>query len=118
MSIRQLTTTTLVAFTLVAFTLVGCGTTMGAAPPPGGVYNKTRGVTANTNVEASDGPRPGSKKGKACAQGVLGLAAWGDMSLEKAKADAGITKVDTLDFEAFDILGVVYSKHCTVITGE
>ena len=71
-----------------------------------------------TEIEASDGVRPGPKQGKACASGVLGLAAWGDMSLDSAKKAAGITRVDTLDFSSMRILFGVYVKNCTIITGE
>ena len=55
--------------------------------------------------------------GEACTSGVLGVAAWGDMSLDAAKKAGGITTVDTIDYKVMEILGVVYAKHCTVITG-
>jgi hypothetical protein len=94
-------------------TSAGCG-----LPPFGVFYTGTKGVQRGTVIEASDGVRPGPKQGKACASGVLGLAAWGDMSLDSAKKAAGITRVDTLDFSSMRILFGVYVKNCTIITGE
>lgn len=101
----------------IALSLTGCGAMAGYAPPAGGLYNGAAGVGPYTQVVASDGERPGAKRGEACTSGVLGIAAWGDMSLDAAKKAGSITTVDTIDYKAMDILGVVYSKHCTVITG-
>ena len=98
-------------------TLSGCAI-MGSAPPPGVLYTGAKGVGPATSAVVTDGVRPGPKSGKACAMGVLGLASWGDMSLEQAKKNAGITRVDTVDYETMSILGVVYAKNCTMVTGE
>ncbi|MCA9709200.1 MAG: TRL-like family protein [Myxococcales bacterium] len=106
------------ATALTALFLTGCAAAMpGNAPPPGVIFNGAAGVGPNTRVEASDGERPGPKRGEACTSGVLGLAAWGDMSLDAAKKAGSITTVDTIDYKVMEILGVVYAKHCTVITG-
>jgi TRL-like protein family len=99
-------------------TLAGCAGAMGYQPPVGGVYAGAKGINPMTQAEVSDGVRPGPKTGQACTQGVLALASWGDMSLEAAKKNGGITRVDTLDYKTMDILGVIYQKHCTIITGE
>ena len=106
---KNLALTTLASLALTA----GCG-----VPPFGVFYTGTKGVHKGTVVEASDGVRPGPRQGKACASGVLGLAAWGDMSLDAAKKAGGITRVDTLDFSSQRILFGVYVKNCTIITGE
>lgn len=100
-----------------ALALSGCAGAMGHMPPVGGIYAGARGVNPNTRVESSDGARPGPKRGEACAMGVLGVASWGDMSLETAKKNAGITYVATLDYRTMDILGIIFQKHCTIITG-
>jgi hypothetical protein len=107
-----------IAAIVSTFALSGCAGTLGHMPPVGGIYAGARGVTPNTQVEASDGGRPGPKSGEACTLGVLGVASWGDMSLEKAKKEAGIQKVGTLDYRTMDILGVIFQKHCTIVTGE
>jgi hypothetical protein len=90
---------------------------MGHNPPVGGIYAGAKGVSPATVAEVSEGARPGPLTGQSCAMGVLGLASWGDMSVAKAKEDGGIKQVDTLDYKTMDILGVVFQKHCTIITG-
>jgi hypothetical protein len=105
--------------TLAATTIGILALTAGCGLPPFGVfYTGTKGVQKGTEAEVSDGVRPGPKQGKSCASGVLGLAAWGDMSLDSAKKAGGITRVDTLDFSSMRILFGVYVKNCTIITGE
>ena len=100
------------------FSLAGCAGQLGYMPPVGGFYAGAKGIAPNTKVELEDAARPGPKTGQACAQGVLGVASWGDMSLDGAKKAGGITRVDTLDYKTMDIIGFVYQKHCTIITGE
>jgi len=101
----------------MAITVGGCAGAMGHNPPVGGLYAGAKGVSPSTVAEITDGSRPGPLQGQSCAMGVLGLASWGDMSVAKAKQDGGITQVDTLDYKTMDILGVVFQKHCTIITG-
>ncbi len=59
----------------------------------------------------------GSKVGMACASSILGLVGTGDNSLRAAAAKAGVTKIATVDREVKNILSV-YSKRCTIVTGE
>ncbi len=103
---------------LFALTLSGCAGMTGSAPPSGIFYTGVKGVGPSTQATVTDGQRPGPKQGKSCATGVLGLAAWGDMSLDAAKKAGGITRVDTVDYSAMGILGVAYTKNCTIITGD
>lgn len=58
----------------------------------------------------------GTKEGRSCATNILGLYARGDMSVETAKKLGGITKVATVDLDIKH--SVVFSKVCTVVTGE
>ncbi len=104
--------------TLLLVPAAGCAGQLGHMPPVGGLYAGAKGMAPNSVAEVSDGARPGPKSGESCAMGVLGLASWGDMSLAAAKKSAGISKVDTLDYKTMDILGVVYQKHCLLVTGE
>lgn len=97
--------------------LAGCAGALGYQPPVGGVYAGAKGINPSTQLNVNEAARPGPKTGEACASGVLGLASWGDMSLDAAKKNGGITSVDTLDYKTMDILGVIYQKHCTIITG-
>jgi hypothetical protein len=86
-------------------------------PPIGVIYTDASGINPSTLVEASDGDRAGSKSGTACATGFLGVFSTGDMSLETAKKNAGITRVDTLDYQTKTILLGLYAHNCTVVTG-
>lgn len=97
--------------------LVGC---IGAAwqPPSGLIYTDASGINPSTEVQSSDGVRAGKKSGTACAEGYLGLVSTGDMSLETAKKNAGITRVDTLDYQTKSILFGLYARNCTVVSGE
>ncbi len=101
----------------LALPLAGCAGALGHTPPVGGVYAGAKGINPSTQLQVREGARPGPKTGESCASGVLGVASWGDMSLDAAKKNGGIQQVDTLDYRTMDILGVVYQKHCTVITG-
>ncbi len=57
----------------------------------------------------------GKKVGRACATNVLGLVIQGDMSVEAAKKNGGITRVASVDKE---IKGyAVYAEVCTIVTG-
>jgi TRL-like protein family len=96
----------------------GCAGAGGYMPPIGGIYAGAKGINPNTQVQVNEAARPGPKTGKACASGVLGVASWGDMSLDGAKKAGGITRVDTLDYKTMDILSFIYQQHCTIITGE
>ncbi|MDV6236504.1 TRL-like family protein [Leptospira ellisii] len=58
-----------------------------------------------------------SSTGSACSRNILGLVAFGDSSIEAAKAQGKIAKVANVDFEQFAVLGVVYHSFCTVVTG-
>jgi hypothetical protein len=103
----------------LALSLSACApATVGSGVPYGFFYTGAKGVGPSTRALVSDGVRPGPKQGKSCASGVLGMAAWGDMSLDSAKKSSGITRVDTVDFSTMSILGMVYIKNCTIITGE
>lgn len=79
--------------------------------PYGFLYTGTKTGLENNNGVAA------SKTGQACMSSVLGLVAWGDGSIESAKADGNITKVATINYATNNILGI-YGQYCTVATGE
>jgi hypothetical protein len=105
MIINHIFVTTLVVVTL---SLSGC---MGeAAPVKGIIYTNVRyagHATMATDV---------SKEGKACAETVLTLFAFGDATVSTAKANGGITQVATIEHAALNILGV-YGTWCTIVRG-
>ena len=87
--------------------LTGCSTS-----PVSGAVNVAKWDGAISNPGISN-----KKTSKACAQSVLGLVAYGDASIETAKATGGITKVATVDHETFNVF-YFYGQYCTVVTGE
>ena len=58
------------------------------------------------------------KKGVSCSHSILWLAAFGDSSIDSAKADKDIKSVCSVDHEVMGILGFVYHRHCTTVLGE
>lgn len=59
----------------------------------------------------------GNIKGEGCSYSVLYLFAWGDSGIEAAKKKSGITKVSSIEYEQFAILGAVYHRFCTIVIG-
>lgn len=58
-----------------------------------------------------------TKRGEACSHNILGIASTGDSSIATAKANGGITRVSSVDYDVFNIL-MVYGKVCTIVRGE
>lgn len=80
------------------------------ATPVGVVYNQTStGLSTNNGVKAT-------KEGKTCSYSILSLIAFGDATVNKAKADGDITNVASVDNTSFNVLGV-YGRYCTVVKG-
>ena len=79
--------------------------------PMGWVYSGgTTGISANNDVKPN-------KRGEACVISVLAIASGGDASIGAAKANGGITKVASVDYDVMNVLGV-YGQYCTVVKGE
>jgi hypothetical protein len=57
-----------------------------------------------------------SKRGEASATAVLGIAV-GDVSIETAMKNGGITKVHHVDTKVMNVLGI-YAVYTTVVYGE
>lgn len=72
----------------------------------GGTY----GLAANNNVQPL-------KTGKACVHSWFTLVSGGDGSIERAKANGHITKVASVNYDSFNVLGF-YGSYCTVVKGE
>ncbi len=100
----------------VLFIGTGCATVSGPYPS-GSLYT---GVTAPHGVdraEISGTGKTGDKAGEACATGILGIAAWGDASIDAAKKAGGISDVHSVELRSFNILGI-YTQGCTEIHGK
>lgn len=107
-------------FTLSALLFGGAGCAPifdGTAYPIGLIYSDVRAPHPTTILEADGPEKTGSKQGEACAEGILGLAAWGDASIDAAKKQAGITDVHTIEHARSNVLFVYYTG-CTIVTGE
>ncbi len=58
-----------------------------------------------------------TRTGEACASGILGLYASGNSTLNRAKANAGITEVHTVEERFTHYLAGAYVKYCTIVSG-
>jgi len=101
-----------VALALVA---IGCG--FGGGYPSGSLYSGTQ-VPHGINRNETSGPgKTGDKQGESCATGILGIAAFGDASLDAAKKAGGVTEIHSIEFHSTNILGI-YTQGCTVAHGK
>jgi hypothetical protein len=82
-------------------------------PPEGFFYSNYKApITTEFNNTQATG-----KKGTGETKCILGLFAWGDASMRTAAESAGITKVEHVEYDFYNVLGV-YSKFTIVVTGQ
>lgn len=93
---------------IAAGMLAGCATSV----PLGGLYTELKLPVTDTGNGGN-----GSKTGTAECMSVLGLVATGDCSIQAAKKNGGITKVNHVDWDARNILGII-GNYKTVVHGE
>lgn len=55
--------------------------------------------------------------GKACSYSILWLVSFGDSTLKTAKQKGQITRIKSVEHEVMAILGFVFHRHCTIVTG-
>lgn len=78
-------------------------------------------VTANVKSPGTPGTEAsGSREGEACAWNLLRLVAVGDVRVETAKANGGISRVSSVDSKTFELIPYwgVFTCYCTVVTGD
>jgi hypothetical protein len=80
-----------------------------------GVSGPTFGVWIDVKGPIQGGTGAGSKTGEACSQSWAGVVALGDASIEAAKKNGGITRVDSVDYHATN--QIVMGKFCTIVRG-
>ena len=85
--------------------------------PVGLVYSATQAPSVMDRVETTGENKAAPKTGRACSTGILGIAAFGDASLDAAKKAGGITSIHSVEYEATAVLGVVYVTACTIVHG-
>jgi hypothetical protein len=98
----------------MAVVLFGCGYSY----PFGSIYTGASIPHGMDRAETSGAGKSGDKKGESCVTGILGLAAFGDGTLDAAKKAGGITDVHSVEIHATDILGFVYATTCTEVHGK
>jgi hypothetical protein len=89
----------------IVLMLAGCATYW----PMGLLYTEGK-MGAQADNGAAD------RTGRACMQSYLGLVAFGDASIEAAKATGGIKEIVSINYEVKNILGV-YGEYCLVVKG-
>ena len=95
---------------ILAFFVSGCAS-VSTPVGPGFLVTNVKGPVAVGSVTAGE-----KRVGKACAASYLGLVAAGNASIDKAKEQAGIIEVASVDHSSFSFL-VLYSRYCTIVTG-
>ena len=97
------------AFALaVAVILTGCAMLI----PMGTVYTDVKVPLAATGNGAVS-----PKTGEATCVSILGVVATGDCSIEAAKKNGGMTKVNAVDWKVNNILGI-YGTYTVIVSGE
>jgi hypothetical protein len=79
-------------------------------PPIGMIYN-------NTTAPLFGGDGIGDKSGTAYSECVLGVAGWGDCSIQAAAKQGGISEIMSTDYTIENYLGV-YQKFTTIVHGK
>ena len=78
-----------------------CGCVSAPFMPPMGLISTTK---APLSTEGNW--KVGLRSGKAESKSVLGLYAWGDCSITKAAQNGGLTRVDFVDYQYDNIIGI------------
>jgi len=101
---------------LAVATMIALGFTGCAISPVGWLY--TDATTPAVDLEvASDMNAKATKVGKSTCTNILGLVMTGDCGIDAAMRSGGINKVQSVDMEIMNILGIIY-KTTTVVRGE
>lgn len=93
------------------FLFAGCG----GPYMSGGIYSEYNAPYSWPSDET--GLVLGSKTGTSEMMNILGLAATGDASIDKAAQNGGIRRIKTVNYKFYNLLGIV-QKTTTIVTGE
>ncbi|MEO8874007.1 MAG: TRL-like family protein, partial [Polyangiaceae bacterium] len=83
----------------------------------GSIYSGTTVPHGVDRLEMAGQAKTGDKAGEACATGILGLAAFGDASIDAAKKAGQISDVHSVELRTMNILGI-YTQGCTEVHGK
>ncbi len=95
----------------------GCMPVMNQGYPVGIFYNGTRAPSLLNRVEAGGANKASTKSGRACASGILGVAAFGDASIDAAKKQGGISTVNSVEYDGTNYVLGIYVQACTIVHG-
>ncbi len=93
------------------FILAGCATN---GPIQGGLFTSVYGPVAATPYPITANPKVGTGS-TAC---ILGLFSVGDASIHTACAQAGITKIQHIDYQTTTVLFGLFSSYKIIVYGE
>jgi len=92
----------------------GCGLYSAPVMPSlGWVYSE---VKAPLDIDM-DKTTLGTKVGRAQVESILGLVSTGDCSIQKAASSAGIMTVNHVDYEYYNVLGVI-QRFTVIVYGD
>jgi hypothetical protein len=81
-------------------------------------------AATSQGTSANDSTRAATREGEACNYNILGLVAFGDASIDRAKRDGNIGHVVTVEREIFSInpapviiLPIIFAYTCTTVRG-
>lgn len=95
---------------LAVLLLVAAGCMVEALPVTGKIYTDVKyGMFAT-------GATTAFKRGEACANYILTLAAFGVATVTSAKAKGGITQVAAVEHASYNLLSI-YCTWCTIVKG-
>lgn len=100
--------TKLLLIAVLAVCISGCA--LSVNPLVGALYADVEGPLAVTDAS------PGSLVGESSATLIFGVS-FGDASIKAAAADAGISKIKTVDQRVKNVLGV-FMEVTTIVTGD
>jgi len=102
----------LVSLALIALLEQGCATANGVTQ--GGLFSSIQGPVAVTPYPVTST----AKKGEGSQVAIFGLFSFGDASIHSACAQAGITKVQHVDYQAMNVLFGLFSSYKVIVYGE
>lgn len=100
----------LAGLSLMLLSLTNCVTGIGGPDLTGVLY---------TSVQRSESipARVGAREGESCQSGFLGIVATGDASIEGAAKAGNIRDINSISFKRTAVVGSLFMKNCTIVTG-
>jgi len=86
-----------------------------AIGPVHGILFTSNRFAGETNPE---GDVASVKTARGCQTQILGMAATGNSGAGQIAYNAGIKRIATIDHSTVSILMFVFSRYCTIVTGE